>query len=471
MSVHRWRVGARSSRGRHAAARRRAASHVAVRALTLALVVGLVVAGAVLLPRGGGAPSGADGGERTAPAAADDPTARDQGTPSAGGRTPEALWPAQRWLERFDEDWTRSRPQVVELSRSPDSWDHYPLSYSVDALTAAYRASGDTAYLEDGLTLLEDVAASARPSAELAGSRYRDGYRGWASAREDVAGQEVPLFESYLWRYGTHLLVVASASPQARADPAIAPRVDALVRFVERDVFDKWFERGPEGTLYRERTHMSAHWALLATDLYGLTGDPERRARCEEVARAIVDGGSGERHSLAAQLVPADEASGALFWSDEWGVYRAPGQDVAHGNNVIAYLVEAHDRGAGWPARTVEGLRVTFDEVVWPAQGRGAADGDQGAGRGAEFVDGSGRGSGWFSDGWVKLGRYDAALQRRLQSHDVANAQFFANGALNAAVLACGGDVEGDGAAAREPAPPPACTPLPPWRQPLDGSR
>ncbi len=466
MSERRWAADHRGVRGRHASATPRSGARVASVWAVALVVVGLVLAGTTLLPWGGGVGAGADAEDLIAAGSAGDPVEGSTGDTAGRGRGAEVLWPADRWLERFDADWSRERPAAVALSASPDSWDHYPLAYSVDALTAAYRASGDTAYLSDGLTLLEGVVATARPSPELTDSRYGDGYRGWVSAREDVAGQEVPLFESYLWRYGTHLLAVASASGGATADPATAARVDALVGFVERDVFDKWFSRGPEGTVYRERTHMSAHWAFIAMDLYRLTGDGERRTRCAEVVRAITEGGSGERHSLAAQLVPSEEAAGALFWSDEWGSYREPGQDVAHGNNVVAYLVEAHDRDAGWPASTVGGLGATFTEVVWPAAPREDADGAPGTGRGAEFVDGSGEGSGWFSDGWVKLGRYDPALQRRLQGHDVANGQFVANGALNAAILAC----DGAPPAGQEPAPP-ACTPLPPWRQALPARR
>ena len=356
----------------------------------------------------------------------------------------DGLWSARRWLDAFAADWEATRPGATALATSGDSWDHYSLAYSVDALTAAYRAGGEQRYLDDALTLVEEVVASARPSSSLERSRYRDDHAGWASQREEVSGDEVPLYESYFWRYATHLLVVARTSGPAAADPAVQRRVDPLVSFAAREVFDKWFERGPDGTVFRERTHMSAHWAYVAMDLRDLTDDPVRRERCEDVVRAITGGGGGGRRSLAAQMVPADGASGALFWSEQWGSYRRPGQDVAHGNNVVAFVVEAHDRGAGWPTSTVRGLGATLDRVVWPRAGTGAA-----------FVDGSGTGTGWFSDGWVKLGRYDPALQRRLQDHAVVNGQFMANAALNAAVLACRPGTGG----------PPACTPLPPWRQ------
>jgi hypothetical protein len=51
------------------------------------------------------------------------------------------------------------------------------------------------------------------------------------------------------------------------------------------------------------------------------------------------------------------------------------------------------------------------------------------------YVDGSGTGTGWFADGFVKLGRYSAAVQQRLERHPVVNGQFIANMALNAKIL------------------------------------
>jgi hypothetical protein len=51
----------------------------------------------------------------------------------------------------------------------------------------------------------------------------------------------------------------------------------------------------------------------------------------------------------------------------------------------------------------------------------------------AAFVDGSGKGNGWFNDGFMKLGRYNAEIQKRLETHSVGRGvQFYGNGALNA---------------------------------------
>jgi hypothetical protein len=67
---------------------------------------------------------------------------------------------------------------------------------------------------------------------------------------------------------------------------------------------------------------------------------------------------------------------------------------------------------------------VLLTKVVWPGGTKYAA-----------YVDGTGSDNGWFSDGFVKLGRYDAAVQQRLETHQVANLHFAANMAFNASRL------------------------------------
>jgi hypothetical protein len=313
-----------------------------------------------------------------------------------------------------------------------DSSQHYPLAYSVDALTSAYLATGRTAYVTDGLALLTAVADSSRPSTQLPDSRFRDGYRGWASRLEQDGGDEVALYESYLWRYGTTLLRVVRQDPTLWGRPELRRSYERLLAVAVRDVFDKWWSRGANSYIYRERVHLSAHWALVALNLSLLqdTSDSsgQRWARYAAVVRQFVQGTPADRQpGLRVQLVPSPVDPAAWFWSDVWGSYELPGQDVSHGNAVVTFAVEAHDLGAGLTDADIRRFGRTLASVVWPRPGPGAA-----------HVDGSGTGTGWFSDGFVKLGRYDAALQARLESHQPANGQFYAAMALNAAVLGCG---------------------------------
>ena len=280
-----------------------------------------------------------------------------------------------------------------------------------------FRATGEHRYLDRALEFVENVAGSAVASSSLPASSFRDGYRGWASSKSGQGGDEVPLYESYFWRYGTALLLAVRDDPAVYADPGYRARYDRLLDFAENDIFAKWYSRGPDDTVYRERTHLVAHWSLIALNLSRLTGDATRRTRYLDVA-ATVD------RRLRGQLRRHPAEPTAYFWSDVWGSAKRPGQDVSHGNGVMAYVVEARDRATAWTAADLAAFAAVLTKVIWPG-GRTY--------RG--YVDGTGSDNGWFADGFVKLGRSDPAVQHRLDGHEVVNDQFAANMALNARIL------------------------------------
>jgi hypothetical protein len=321
--------------------------------------------------------------------------------------------PVAYWTGIYLKSWDFSYRNGTPLSRSKDSRDHYDLAYDIDACTAMYRATGQARYLDRGLAFLENVVAAAVPSSSLAKSSFRDGYQGWASSRAGGGGDEFPLYESYLWRYGTNLLVAMKDV----ADAGHRSRYARLLAFAETNIFDKWHSRGTKSHIYRERTHMAAHWALIAMNLAHLTADQARKARCN----AVVDEISSQ---LRGQLRRNPAEPTAWFWSDVWGSAKQPGQDVGHGNGVVTYVVEAHDRAQGWSDSDLAAFSALLTKVVWPGGTTYRA-----------FVDGTGTDNGWWSDGFVKLGRYDPAVQLRLEKHQVVNDQFAANMALNARLL------------------------------------
>jgi hypothetical protein len=235
-------------------------------------------------------------------------------------------------------------------------------------------------------------------------------------------GQEVPLFESYAWRYVTRLLRVIRETPALYADAAYRAQYDKLLAFSEKHIFEKWHTRGVNSYIYRVNTHMASHWALIAMDLSLMTADATKKARYLSVFTAINEnlpnyGGAGLRDQMRSHPT----APGGYFWSDTWNATARPGQDVAHGNAVATFVVEARDAGMKWTDADVRALAVTLNVAIWPS-----------ATRYAQYVDGSGTGTGWFNDGLMKLGRYDANLQKRLEAHTVGrNTQFYGNGALN----------------------------------------
>ena len=336
------------------------------------------------------------------------------------------LRPASHWAELYAGGWDFEYESSLPETRSADSWDHYDASYVVDANTAMFRATGERRYLDRALEYVENVMGSARDSSSLPESQFRDRYRGWASMRPDLdhPGEEVPLYESYFWRYATALLVVMQEDPAIRRDAGYHARYQRLLDFAEVHIFEKWYSRGALQYIYRERTHMAAHWALIALNLSLATEDAARRTRYRQVVDNIDLHLPDVRASLHGQMRRNPVEPTAYFWSDVWRSARRPGQDVSHGNGVMAYIVEACDRGWTWTTDDMAAFSALLTKVIGPGGRRYAA-----------YVDGSGSDNGWFSDGFVKLGRFDAAVQRRLEDHQVVNLQFAANMALNARIL------------------------------------
>jgi hypothetical protein len=371
-------------------------------------------------------------------------------SPSAGPAAAQirgTLRTAGQWEKLFAEQWMKERPVAERLSRSGDSWDQYELAYDIDALTAIYLATGKPAYADEGLRLLENLLATAKPSRDLPTSQYRDDYLGWVTQQNDVRGQEVPLYESYLWRYGVWLLQLVRTDPALWNDATRRARFERLLSFAERDIFDKWQNRGADNTVYRRRTHLASHWAMIALGLARITAQEAQRRTYLHTVQAIDGDLPNSSSSLRGQLRMNPDHPSAYLWNDEWGSIGRPGQDVSHGNGVITYVVTANSVGSEWNNVDMRRFLNTFRLAIWPAPpGEGQPEG-------AEYVDGSGTGNGWFSDGFVKLGRFDPQVQHRLESHDVGRSpQFLANGALNAALLACHGD-----APALAPGDTPAC--------------
>ncbi|RKH27574.1 hypothetical protein D7Y13_18620 [Corallococcus praedator] len=356
------------------------------------------------------------------------------GTDSLGSAQEEAL-AAQAvaglrtvagWETLFLGRWNAEHTSIyLPMSKSLDSWQFYNLGYAIDGNTAMYRATGKTQYLDRALLYVNNVVGNAKASTSFPRSQFKDGYQGWAAARSEVLGQEVALYESYCWRYVTRMLRVIRETPALYGNATYRAQYDRLLAFTEKNIFEKWNKRGANSWIYRVNTHMASHWALIAMDLSRMTTDATKKATYLTVVNNINRDLPNSTSSLRGQLMTSTVNPAGYFWAAEWGSRSRPGQDVSHANGMMAYLVEAHDAGVEWTDADMRKFVVTLNSIIWPA-----------AGRYGNFVDGTGKGNGWFNDGLMKLGRYDANLQRRLETHAVGrNTQFYANGALNAKLL------------------------------------
>lgn len=350
-------------------------------------------------------------------------------TPGAApppGQPSDGLRPVRHWQALFDATATEERAQNLRLSRSDDSFDFYNLSYQIDANVSMFQATGEARYADFALTMAENMIASARRSSTIPTSDFKDGYRSWTSRRNGVRGQEVALFESYAWRYVTRLLWSLRTSP-LYADRTFRSRYQKVLSFSETDIFDKWHSRGADRFIYRERTHMAAHWAYISLDLVRLTTSESRRERYREVVDNINNHLPNRSSSLRRQLQPSRSDPVAYWWSDVWGRHVGYGQDIAHGNGVVSYVVESRDLDAGWTEEELAGFSRTLTSFVIGTNGDYPA-----------YVSGRGEGSGWLADGFVKLGRYDRAVQAVLENYGVQNSQYHAAMALNAKILGAG---------------------------------
>ncbi len=112
-------------------------------------------------------------------------------------------------------------------------------------------------------------------------------------------------------------------------------------------------------------------------------------------------------------------------WKAKWNEIGTGIQDVSHGNAVIGTIIEMYELGIDYNTKDINTLSYVFENVIWKGKNEFALN-----------VDGSGKGTGWFSDGWIKLGRYDTSLQKRIEDHNRGRTvQFFGNGALNASII------------------------------------
>lgn len=329
------------------------------------------------------------------------------------------------WERMFLGIWGRDDATYQPKSVSGDSRTYYDLAYSIDGNAAMFQATGKTAYLDRALLYVENTIASAMPSSTFPRSRFKDGYSGWVSREAGTYnGQEVVLYEIYLWRYVTRLLRLVRANATVWADPAYQARFQRILAFTETNIFDKWYARGTKWYVYREVTHITAHFGYIALDLAGLTSDLNRRARClavfTNINRALPN---YPGCSLRAQIIPHPTVSGGLFWHPTWGKFSSPGSDTAHANGVVSFIVESQELGAEWTLTDANGLIATLMGAIL----RSSAT--------ATYLDGSG-GDGWINDGWCKLGRYSIDLQKRLEVYQRARTcQLWGNCALNAKLL------------------------------------
>jgi hypothetical protein len=339
-------------------------------------------------------------------------------TTKAPATNASGVLPVSHWEKQFLGTWDREdQSEYRKASTSADSWQYYNLGYAMDAAVSMYAATGKTEYLDRALLYANNTIATAKPSKSISTSQFKDDYLAWGSKSHpdgQDGGKEYPLYESYMWRYVTNMLVVMKNDPKVMANATYKAQYDKVLTFSEKNMFDKWMSRGSDN-IYRSHTHMSAHWAMIAFDLAKTSTNAANVKKYETVYKTF----DADLHKQLKKTTV-----GGYAWSAPWYNYQV--QDVSHGNAVMAYVIHANAYGnTTWTNADMTAFTITLNKTIWPSVNKTA-----------EFVDGTGTDNGWFNDGFVDLGRFDGALQKRLEGHKVGqNMQLYASLALNAHLL------------------------------------
>jgi outer membrane biosynthesis protein TonB len=362
----------------------------------------------------------------TKPAPKPTPTPKPADPPKPGTPTTKppaanasGVLPASHWEKQFLGTWDREdQSEYRKASTSADSWQYYNLGYAMDATVSMYAATGKTQYLDRALLYANNVISTAKPSKSISTSQYKDEYLSWGSKSHpdgQDGGKEYPLYESYMWRYVTNMLVAMKNDPKVMGNATYKAQYDKVLAFSEKNMFDKWMSRGSDN-IYRSHTHMSSHWAMIAFDLAKTSTNAANVKKYETVYKKF-------DADMRKQLTKT--AAGGYTWSAPWGS-KSSVQDVSHGNAVMAYIVHSNAYGnTFWTTADMKAFTLTLNKTIWPS-----------AGKTAQSVDGTGSDNGWFNDGFVDLGRFDGAVQKRLEGHKVGqNMQLYASLALNAHLL------------------------------------
>ena len=298
------------------------------------------------------------------------------------------------------------------------------LSRGVGALIAMYEATNSIEYLEESADLIDKILKGAVRGRDIPKNpeNFKDDYLGWINnAADDVSNhdtgpplREVPLYESYLFRYMVKMAYIVLTSDDIDKKSRIYKRAENIHQFVARNGWEKWYVRGEKNRpgcypyLFRNRTHMTSHWAIVALFLRELTDDSSKIQQYTSFLELY------DKQLRDNFKVTKDNA---YLWNSTWDspwpynsncnkVERTKNaQDVIHGNHVVTYIIEAYQMGLqGWGKQDISRLVNTVKFLLYDKK-TNTFWGDLKGQVVPTVRDGI-----QFSDGFVKLSRYDQEL-------------------------------------------------------------
>src|SRR5690606_8501146 len=318
------------------------------------------------------------------------------------------------------------RRNQLSIIEQGDSYQLMEFSRGIGALIAMYEATDSLEYLNEAIDLCKLIIQKCQEGRHISGNSeyFKDGYKGWVNQNPNKMKNkgphmsEVPLFESYFFRYLSKLIYLMK---QVENEPAsFGSDSQFFLDFVEINGWEKWYIRGERKSencypyLFRNRTHMTSHWAVVALYLNELTNDSHKKNQYQDFLSRF-------DNQLKRNLKLTSDSAYVwnITWDEPWpyGTHCNPAaaeaiiQDVSHGNHVITYIIESYELGRGdWTYSDLQKFSNTIKYLIYDANNR-RFNGDLGG----KFIPKVANGI-QMADGVLELARYDENLYSLFRS-------------------------------------------------------
>lgn len=331
-----------------------------------------------------------------------------------------------------------SLKKIYGFAKSSNPNDFVKLSYYIDANNMMYQSTGEKKYLDYNYTIVEYLISSGKKDTKNSNlSRRWTARIGQHQSNAHMNGKEFILYEGYLFRHLANFAYLVKKSQ-------LYPNEKKLMikEFVE-DNFLKIYNQsiglyGDLSELYSIRTHMGSHWAMTALYLYPITNNKVNKNIYKQV---ISEYNKGLKQNFKLKNLDKDYY---YQWNSTWdipftrlqkskkrtGKEQDEIQDVAHGNQVVEYIIAAHEMGyPDWSYLDLQYLANTLKNKIGFSKNAFAATID--GKRGKNTVD---TGAGYKqSTGWMKLAKYDQSkkLKALYKDYYISNRVFIDKMYLN----------------------------------------
>ncbi|MEL7447577.1 MAG: hypothetical protein AAFN78_00115 [Pseudomonadota bacterium] len=310
----------------------------------------------------------------------------------------------------FDQMLQKRGKRLAEMSSGGNGFELYNLSGDFEGLLSMFEATGNTKYLQRAVQLSLNIVRSGK---DLNG----DGYVSFEVKGKGAKGIDLALYE---WR---GMRPVARTARLVSQDKALAARYEKQYREIEafllKQVYEKWSEgKSKSPRLPHFETdgliHRSSHMGDILVDLTLMTGRSDIEASLALVAKRV------EKQLRASKRHPGAVEWNILYKNDKEIIrnYERPlgVSDTSHASGTVSFIAaDAALTRSVFGRPVVESLSFTLSDVIYAPR--------DGAVHYTDFVDGATSetqpdtmGLRNLSDGWVKLGMFDANVQRLMMT-------------------------------------------------------